>query len=125
MISCGILSLLLQRPIRSRLIGTGAIPIGRKTVLPIGGVTEKVLAAEREGFREIFLPAENEYDLRGVLDEFGKNVRVIHASEAEQEKPLWQISLEEKAELLTIYLIDTPEQAWELALPEAFREFSS
>jgi ATP-dependent Lon protease len=41
-------------------------------VLPIGGVKEKVLAAQRAGIRTVILPHENEPD----LDDLPEDVRV-------------------------------------------------
>jgi ATP-dependent Lon protease len=44
---------------------TGEISL-RGLVLPVGGVKEKVLAAQRAGVKTVLLPARNEKDLRDV-----------------------------------------------------------
>ena len=44
---------------------TGEISL-RGMVLPVGGIKEKVLAAQRAGLRTVLLPARNEKDLREV-----------------------------------------------------------
>ncbi len=63
-------SLLLDRPVQPRLAMTGEITL-RGRVLPIGGVKEKALAADRAGIRTILLPADNRRD----LDEVDAKVR--------------------------------------------------
>lgn len=49
---------------------TGEITL-RGSVLPIGGVKEKILAAHRAGLRTIIIPDKNEKD----LDEVPKQIR--------------------------------------------------
>ena len=44
---------------------TGEISL-RGMVLPVGGIKEKVLAAQRAALRRVLLPARNEKDLREV-----------------------------------------------------------
>ena len=44
---------------------TGEISL-RGLVLPVGGVKEKVLAAQRAGVRCVLLPARNRKDLRDI-----------------------------------------------------------
>ena len=61
-------SLVLQKPISSRLAMTGEITL-RGAVLPVGGIKEKVIAAHRAGIQRVILPKQNERDLRDVPDE--------------------------------------------------------
>jgi ATP-dependent Lon protease len=58
-------SLFTDRPVNHDVAMTGEISL-RGLVLPIGGVKEKVLAAQRAGLRVVLLPARNEKDLRDV-----------------------------------------------------------
>jgi ATP-dependent Lon protease len=58
-------SLLTDRPVRNDVAMTGEISL-RGLVLPIGGVKEKVLAAQRAGIRTVMLPARNQRDLDDV-----------------------------------------------------------
>jgi ATP-dependent Lon protease len=58
-------SLLTCRPVRSDVAMTGEISL-RGLVLPIGGVKEKVLAAQRAGITTVMLPARNRRDLEDI-----------------------------------------------------------
>lgn len=58
-------SLFTDRPVRHDVAMTGEISL-RGLVLPIGGVKEKVLAAQRAGIATVLLPARNLKDLRDV-----------------------------------------------------------
>jgi ATP-dependent Lon protease len=63
-------SLLLGCPVRKDIAMTGEITL-RGSVLPVGGIKEKLLAAHRAGIREVLVPARNEPD----LDDVPKDVR--------------------------------------------------
>ena len=62
-----IVSLLSGRPVRSDVGMTGEVTL-RGKVLPIGGVKQKVLAAQRAGLIDVVLPARNEADVEDVPD---------------------------------------------------------
>ena len=56
-------SLYTDRPVRHDVAMTGEISL-RGLVLPVGGIKEKVLAAQRAGLHTVLLPARNLKDLR-------------------------------------------------------------
>jgi ATP-dependent Lon protease len=58
-------SLLTGRPVRSEVAMTGEVTLQGR-VLPIGGVKQKVLAAQRAGLTTVILPARNGPDLDDV-----------------------------------------------------------
>jgi ATP-dependent Lon protease len=58
-------SLLLNCPVKKEVAMTGEITL-RGTVLPVGGIKEKLLAAHRAGCKVVLIPARNEHDLEEV-----------------------------------------------------------
>ena len=58
-------SLFTDRPVHHDVAMTGEISL-RGLVLPVGGIKEKVLAAQRAGLQRVLLPSRNEKDLREV-----------------------------------------------------------
>jgi ATP-dependent Lon protease len=71
-----IVSLVRSRPVSDDVAMTGEITLTGQ-VLPIGGVREKVLAAERAGIRTVVLPRENEGDLEELPAETRRDVRFV------------------------------------------------
>jgi ATP-dependent Lon protease len=69
-----ITSLLTGRPVRSDVAMTGEITL-RGLVLPVGGIKEKVLAANRAGITTVILPKRNEKDLEEVPEEVKKSMK--------------------------------------------------
>lgn len=60
-----LVSLATGRPVRGDVGMTGEVSLTGR-VLPIGGVKQKLLAAQRAGLTEVFLPQRNEPDLDDV-----------------------------------------------------------
>jgi len=54
--------------VRSEVGMTGEVTLNGR-VLPIGGVKQKLMAAQRAGLKTVFIPARNEVDLADVPDE--------------------------------------------------------
>ena len=64
-IATAIVSAILKLPVARTLAMTGEITL-RGRVLPIGGLTEKLLAAKRGNITHVLIPKENECNLRDV-----------------------------------------------------------
>jgi ATP-dependent Lon protease len=69
-IATSLASLLMGRPVRHDVAMTGEITL-RGKVLPVGGIKEKVLAAQRARIKTVILPKWNEKD----LEEIPPNIR--------------------------------------------------
>jgi ATP-dependent Lon protease len=61
-------SLLTCRPIKSDMAMTGEVTL-RGAVLPVGGIKEKILAANRNGIRHVILPERNGMELEDLPQE--------------------------------------------------------
>jgi ATP-dependent Lon protease len=68
-----IASLVRGTPVADDIGMTGELTLTGK-VLPIGGVREKVLAAQRAGLKRVILPSENEVDLEELPAETRKEM---------------------------------------------------
>ncbi|EFA84807.1 peptidase S16 [Heterostelium album PN500] len=60
-----LLSLALNRPIQPGIAMTGEITLTGK-VIAVGGITEKMIAAKREGVKRIILPKDNKKELEEI-----------------------------------------------------------
>ena len=75
-ITTAIISVLSNKKVRQDIAMTGEITITGE-VLPIGGVREKVIGANRAGIKEVMLPEDNRVDTDEIPDEL-KDSMTIH-----------------------------------------------
>jgi len=78
-----IASLIRGLPVADDVGMTGEITLTGQ-VLPIGGVREKALAAQRSGLRRMILPSENEVDLDELPDETRRELEFIPVDSIQQ-----------------------------------------
>ena len=55
---------------------TGEVSL-RGGVMPIGGLPEKLMAAQRAGIKKVFIPADNVEDLEDVAEEVKEKLEII------------------------------------------------
>lgn len=55
---------------------TGEVSL-RGYVLPIGGLPEKLMAAQRAGIEKVFIPQDNVEDLEDVAEEVKERLTII------------------------------------------------
>ncbi len=68
-----ITSLLTDRKVKPRLAMTGEITL-RGRVLPVGGIKEKILAANRIGITDVILSSQNEKHIKEIDQDFIKDM---------------------------------------------------
>ncbi|MFH2122614.1 MAG: endopeptidase La [Pseudomonadota bacterium] len=78
-----LVSVITGRVVRPEVAMTGEITL-RGDVLPVGGISEKVLGALRAGIREMVLPVLNEKDVLEIQDDIRKDV-IFHYSHSIEE----------------------------------------
>jgi ATP-dependent Lon protease len=66
-------SLLTSRPVKPKFAMTGEATL-RGSVLPVGGIKEKVLAASRSGIKHVILPQGNKNDLDEIPEKIKKQM---------------------------------------------------
>ncbi len=84
--TCALLSLMWKgkgKPAKSRVAMTGEITL-RGTVLPVGGIKEKVVGAKRAGIKTIILPKDNLVDVEEIAEEVKHGLSFIHVEEIEE-----------------------------------------
>jgi ATP-dependent Lon protease len=76
-------SLFTGRAVRPDVAMTGEVTL-RGLVLPIGGVKEKVIAAQRAGIKTVLLPERNRKDLADIRPDIQKLIHFEFADTVEQ-----------------------------------------
>lgn len=75
-LTTALISLFTKKPVSSKIGMTGEITLTGR-VLPIGGLKEKVIGAYRAMVTKIFIPRENEKDLKEITDDIKKKIEFI------------------------------------------------
>lgn len=75
-------SLLAGRLVRRDTAMTGEITL-RGSILPVGGIKNKVLAAQRGGIKRLVMPEENENDLVEIPDEIKNSMEFVLVKDIE------------------------------------------
>lgn len=78
-----LVSLVTGRTVDPRLAMTGEISL-RGKVLPIGGLPEKLMAAERAGIKTVLIPKENEVNLKDVPKETKAALEILPVNTVEE-----------------------------------------
>ncbi|WP_432663401.1 endopeptidase La [Wukongibacter baidiensis] len=71
-----VISALEETPVNKEVAMTGEITL-RGRVLPVGGIKEKVLAANRAGIKKILLPIQNKKDLTELPDTVKRKLEFV------------------------------------------------
>jgi ATP-dependent Lon protease len=75
-VTSALVSLLTERHVMGDVAMTGEITL-RGTVLPVGGIKEKVLAAHRAGIRRVVMPDQNRKDCIDIPDEIRREMTLM------------------------------------------------
>ena len=80
------LSAISEKPASNDVAMTGEITL-TGSILAIGGLTEKLLAAKRNNIKTVLIPKENEIDLKEVSDKVKSGLNIVSIERVEQAIP--------------------------------------
>lgn len=86
-LATSLVSALLGFPIHNDVAMTGEITL-RGRVLPIGGLREKLLAANRGNIKTVIVPKDNEKDVRETPDAVKKGLRIVFVEHVDEVLPV-------------------------------------
>ncbi len=78
-----LVSALSERPVRPDVAMTGEITL-RGRVLPVGGLKEKLIAAQRAGIKTVVLPQKNEKDLADIPKRLRRGLDIVFVDHVDQ-----------------------------------------
>jgi ATP-dependent Lon protease len=93
-LTTAISSLVTGKAVTPKIAMTGEVSL-QGGVNPIGGLPEKLMAAQRAGVKKVFIPKENEEDLRDVAKEVTDNLEIIPVEHVEDVLKMTGILAEE------------------------------
>ena len=82
-LTTAIASLVTGKPVSPEYAMTGEVSL-RGTVMPIGGLPEKLMAAQRAGISKVFIPEDNVDDLDDVAEEVKEKLEIIPVKKVEE-----------------------------------------
>jgi ATP-dependent Lon protease len=85
-LAIAMISALTGNPTRSDVAMTGEITL-RGEVLPIGGLNEKLLAAQRSGIKTVIIPKDNVKDLKEIPDTIKKGLKIVDVEKLDEAIP--------------------------------------
>jgi ATP-dependent Lon protease len=80
------LSAVSSKPASNNVAMTGEITL-TGSIIAIGGLTEKLLAAKRNNINTVLIPKENEIDLKEISDKVKSGLKIIPIEKVEQAIP--------------------------------------
>lgn len=80
------LSAISGKPASNDVAMTGEITL-TGSILAIGGLTEKLLAAKRNNIKTVLIPKENEIDLKEISDKVKSGLKIVTIEKVEQAIP--------------------------------------
>ncbi len=82
-LTTAIASLVMNRSVPAAIAMTGEVSL-RGHVMPIGGLPEKLMAAQRSGVKHVFIPEENVEDLKEVPQEVKDKLEITPVKEVRE-----------------------------------------
>jgi ATP-dependent Lon protease len=102
-LTMAMLSAVSGKPVRGDIAMTGEITL-RGNILPIGGLQEKLLAAQREGIKCVLIPEDNRKKLTEIPKKILEGLNIIPIEKIEQATQI-------------CFDLDTPAEQLKLVLP--------
>ncbi len=82
-ITSSLASLITNRKVDEKIAMTGEVSL-RGLVMPIGGLNEKLMAAERAGIKKVFIPKDNVVDLKDISKEIKDKLEIVPVTEVKE-----------------------------------------
>ena len=78
-LTTAIASLVMHKKVDPKIAMTGEVSL-RGNIMPIGGLNEKLMAAQRAGITKVFIPKDNIIDLKDISREVKDKIKIIPVS---------------------------------------------
>ncbi|MDD5921681.1 MAG: magnesium chelatase domain-containing protein, partial [Eubacteriales bacterium] len=82
-LTTAVASLVSGHPVDPTIAMTGEVAL-RGAVTPIGGLPEKLMAADRAGVKKVFIPKDNVEDLKDVAEDVREHLTIVPVTRVEE-----------------------------------------